>query len=427
MDPLRIIILTLWLIAAVSTVAGHNITDILSEFPEYSVFNDYLTKTRLDDEINSRQTITVLVLNNAVATNFTANRPLSVIKPALSIHVLLDYFDAGKLLTIGGGSMITTTLYQTTGIAAGSTGFVNITDIKGGKVEFGSAAQGSKIESLYTKTVKQFPYNISVLEISSPIIALEVLPVPSAVNIRSLLAAAGCRAFNKLITTTGVVDIYQKMAQDGLTVFAPSDAAFKATGLPDFNKLTNAELVSLLLYHAVPSYVPRITLKNEKDPLHTLATNSAGEFAFTVQSVGDSITLNSGVVDSRVLNMVTDSVPVSIFTIDSVLLPMELFATTPSPADAPHSPPETSPPSVSAPAPGSRPIASSPAPVAGSSPVIPPPASSTPPTLSPAGGAAPADNPAADMGNNNASGVDRIKVPVIFLALIMVSISVIFF
>ncbi|KAL7611326.1 hypothetical protein Lser_V15G14275 [Lactuca serriola] len=424
---LRITVLTLWFIAA--AVSGHNITDILSDFPEYSVFNDYLTQTRLDDEINRRETITVLVLNNSVMTKFVANQALSVVKPALSIHVLLDYFDMAKLLTIGGGSMISTTLYQTTGNAAGSTGFVNITDLKGGKIEFGSADKESKIESLYTKSVKEFPYNISVLEINSPIINLEILPKPLDVNFSTLLDAARCRTFLKLLKSTGVLDIYKKVAEQALTVFAPTDLAFKYTGAPDLNNLTNAELVSLLLYHAIPSYVPEITLENEKDPMPTLATNNAGKFAFTIQTYGNSLMLNSGVDDSRVLKMVSDAVPVCIFMIDKVLLPMELFAKRRVPAAASSPAPESSPPSVSATAPGSSstPIAPSPAHIAGTQPVIPPPAPTIPPASSPVGGAPPADNPTADMGSNNVSGGDKRKVPAIFLVLVIVSISGIFF
>lgn len=71
---------------------------------------------------------------------------------------------------------------------------MNITDLKGGKVGFGSAAPGSKLDSSYTKSVKQIPYNISVVEISAPIIAPGLLtaPAPSSdVNITALIEKAG--------------------------------------------------------------------------------------------------------------------------------------------------------------------------------------------------------------------------------------------
>ncbi|KAI3693314.1 hypothetical protein L6452_33148 [Arctium lappa] len=431
MATLRIIIIVaMALIAAVSTAVGHNITEILSEYPEYSVFNNYLSQTKLDDEINGRQTITVLVFNNSVLKKFVSNETLSVVKIVLSIHVLLDYFDMQKLLNIGGGTVITTTLYQTTGNAIGSTGFVNITDLNGGKVGFGSAAPGSKLDSLFIKSVKQIPYNISVVEIDLPIIAPGILTggaPSSAVNITSLLETAGCKTFTKLITDTGVLKIYESVATKGLTVFAPSDAAFTSGGLPNLNKLTNAEVVSLLLYHASSNYIPRGSLKSVKNPIRTLATNTAGKFDLTVQTNGDSVTLVSGVDSSRVESTALDSVPISIFKIGNVLLPTELFTKSPPPVPSPA--PETSTRSSPSPAASApRSIDSSPSPVNGTSPIRSPPippTRPTPPTASissPIDGPAPAENPTADTGNAS-NGGDVIKVPVIFLALVTVSIS----
>ncbi|KAL1219202.1 Fasciclin-like arabinogalactan protein 8 [Cardamine amara subsp. amara] len=189
---LSLLALTLSLLAVASTVSGHNITQILSDSPDYSSFNSYLSQTNLTDEINNRTTITVLVLNNAAMSSLAGTHPLSVIKNALSLLVLLDYYDPLTLHQLSEGTTLTTTLYQTTGNATGNQGFVNITDLKGGKVGFGSAAPRSKLDSTYTKSVKQIPYNISVLEIDAPIIAPGILsditpppapaPAPEAVS-----------------------------------------------------------------------------------------------------------------------------------------------------------------------------------------------------------------------------------------------------
>ncbi|XP_052210909.1 fasciclin-like arabinogalactan protein 8 [Diospyros lotus] len=348
---------------------AHNITDILDGFPEYSLFNSYLSQTRLADEINTRETITILALNNGEMSALAAKHPLPVIKKALSLHILLDYFDAGKLHQISDGSTTSTTLFQTTGNAPGNIGSVNITDLKGGKVGFGSAIPGSPLDSTYTKEVKKIPYNISVIEISQPIIAPGVLtaPAPSAsdVNITGALEKAGCKTFVSLIVKTGVLKVYQTAAEKGLTLFAPSDEAFKAADVPDLSKLTNAELVSLLQYHAVASYSPKGTLKTTTDPISTLATNGAGKFDLKVSTAGDDVTLKTGVDSSRVASTVVDSTPLCIFTVDNVLLPAELFGKSPSPAPAPE--PVTSPapaPEASAPSPADAPasIDSPPAP-----------------------------------------------------------------
>ncbi|KDP28734.1 hypothetical protein JCGZ_14505 [Jatropha curcas] len=401
-----------------TTISAHNITDILSGFPDYSEFNKYLTQTKLADEINSRETITVLALNNGAISSI-AKHPLPVIKNILSLLVLLDYYDPSKLHQISKGTTLSTTLYQTTGSAPGNLGFVNITDLQGGKVGFGSAAPGSKLESSYTKSVKQVPYNISVLEVSAPIIAPGILaapaPSPSDVNITALLEKAGCKTFASLLVSSGVLKTFQSAADKGLTIFAPNDEAFKATGVPDLSKLSNADLVSLLQYHAAARYSPLASLKTSKDPISTLATNGAGKFDLTVTSSGDSVTLHTGVDSSRVADTVLDSTPLSILTVDNVLLPSELFAKSPSPAPAPEpvSSPSPSPAKSPSPAPAS---VEAPSPLAASPPA--------PPMETPEG--APSDAPAGSENStsDNAAAI-HVTAPALFTVLLTVSASVI--
>ncbi|GMP24076.1 hypothetical protein CsSME_00001469 [Camellia sinensis var. sinensis] len=224
---------------------AHNITEILSSFPDYTLFNSYLTQTRLCDEINSRETITVLVLNETSMSILASKHPLSIVKAELSIHILLDYFDAAKLHDLATATV--TTLYQTTGEAENGVGFVNITDLQGGKVGFRSAAPGSALDSTYIKEVKKVPYSIAVLEISELIIAPGILNSSagsaSDVNITDVIVKAGCITFASLIVETGVLNVYRKVVNTGLTIFAPSNEAFKASNLPDLSKLTNAEVI----------------------------------------------------------------------------------------------------------------------------------------------------------------------------------------
>lgn len=416
MGALHPILLFLALTALTATISAHNITDILSGLPEYSVCNSYLSQTKLADDINSRQTITVLVLNNAAMSALAAKHPLSVIKKALSLLVLLDYYDPPKLHQLSKGTTLTTTLYQTTGNAPGNLGFVNITDLQGGKVGFGSAAPGSKLDSSYTKSVKQIPYNVSVLEISSPIIAPGMLtaPAPSAsdVNITAALEKAGCKTFASLITTNGVIKTYESAVEKGLTIFAPNDEAFKAAGVPDLSKLSNAEIVSLLLYHARAGYTPFGTLKTTKDPLTTLATNGAGKYELKVTTAGDEVTLHTGVDSSRVADTVLDSTPLVIFAVGDVLLPTELFGKSPSPAPAPEPTKSPSPAPVLAPSPAGE----APSPGAASPPA--------PPTETPGG--APADAPGHDSQNvTSANGAGHVKGSALVAVLVTVSATVI--
>ncbi|MQM02778.1 hypothetical protein Taro_035548 [Colocasia esculenta] len=356
-----------------AAVESHNITDILNGYPEYSVYNNYLTQTKVADEINSRETVTCLVLSNGVMSGLAAKRPLAAIKAVLRLLTLLDYYDAKKLHDISDGSVLTTTLLQTTGNAAGNLGFVNITDLKGGKVGFGSTAPGSKLDSVYTKSVKLFPYSIAVLEIDHPILFDGLLDAPTkAANLTALLEKAGCKTFAALIASSGVLKIYQSAMDKGLTVFAPNDEAFKADGVPDLSTLSNAEVVTLLQYHAVPRYVPKASLLASTGPISTLASSGAGKYDLTVKTKGDEVTLATGLDISRVANTVIDDTPFCILTVDNILLPTELFGTAPAPA--PGLAPDASPspaPTTESPAPAPK-KAKAPAPERALSPPAPP-------------------------------------------------------
>lgn len=57
-------------------------------------------------------------------------------------------------------------MFQATGSASGSSGYVNITDLKGGKVGFGTEDNEGKLDASYVKSLLEMPYNISVLQIS---------------------------------------------------------------------------------------------------------------------------------------------------------------------------------------------------------------------------------------------------------------------
>ncbi|EHA8592361.1 fasciclin-like arabinogalactan protein 8 [Cocos nucifera] len=382
---------------------GHNITAILDGFPEYSLYNSYLSQTKVCDEINSRETVTCLVLPNAAMSALAAKQSLAGIKNALHLLTLLDYFDPQKLHDLPHGSALTTTLYQTTGDAAGNSGFVNITNLRGGRVAFAAATPGSKLDSSYTKSVRQVPYNLSVLEISAPIVFPGLLDAPSAAasNLTALLEKAGCKTFASLVVSSGVLKIFQSAMDKGLTIFAPNDEAFKAPGVPNLSSLSSAELVTLLQYHALPTYTPKASLKIAKGRIATMASSGAGKYDLSVVSRGDDVSLDTGVDTSRVASTVLDDTPVCVLTVDNLLLPSELFGGAPAPAPGPVA---LTPSSAPAPAPAKE--ASSPAPKAKAPSPMPlsPPA---PPTSAP--GASPAESPesAADKAADEKSGAAR--------------------
>ncbi|KAL0461542.1 UNVERIFIED_CONTAM: Fasciclin-like arabinogalactan protein 1 [Sesamum latifolium] len=114
-----------------STSDAHNITRIFAKFSEFSTFNHYLTVTQLVPEINRRETITICTVDNVgMADLLSKHLTLGALKNVLSLHVLLDYFDAKKLRDITDGTALAATMFQVTGSAPGSSGFINITDLK---------------------------------------------------------------------------------------------------------------------------------------------------------------------------------------------------------------------------------------------------------------------------------------------------------
>nr|XP_043640027.1 fasciclin-like arabinogalactan protein 1 [Erigeron canadensis] len=323
-----------------ATVSGHNITAMLAKFPEFSTFNHYLTITHLADEINNRQTITVCAVNNAGMSDLLSKH-LSVyaMKNVLSLHVLLDYFGAKKLHQITNGTALAATMFQATGTASGSSGFVNITDLKGGKVGFGSEDSG-RTDATFVKSLQEVPYNISVIQISSMLPSAEAeapTPEPAAVNITALMSAHGCMNFAEALEASDAIKTYEDNIDGGLTVFCPLDDAFKGF-MPKFKNLSVGGKQSLLEYHGVPIYQSMSMLKSSNGLMNTLATDGADKYDFTVQNDGEQVTIKTKLVTAKIVGTLIDQQPLVIFTIDKVLMPKELFkgALSPAPAPAPE-------------------------------------------------------------------------------------------
>ncbi|XP_071702886.1 LOW QUALITY PROTEIN: fasciclin-like arabinogalactan protein 2 [Rutidosis leptorrhynchoides] len=322
------------------TVSGHNITAILEKFPEFSTFNHYLTITNLANEINNRQTITGCAVNNAGMSDLLSKH-LSVsvyaMKNVLSLHVLLDYFGAKKLHEITNGTALAATMFQATGTASGSSGFVNITDLKGGKVGFGSEDTG-RTDTTFVKSLHELPYNISVIQISSMLPSAEAeapTPEPAAVNISSLMSAHGCKNFAEALEASDAMKTYVDNVDGGLSVFCPLDDVFKGF-MPKYKNLSVGNKQSLLEFHGVPVYQSLSMLKSSNGLMNTLATDGASKYDFTVQNDGEQVTIKTSIVTAKIVSTLIDQQPLIIFTIDKVLLPKELFKGAISPAPAPE-------------------------------------------------------------------------------------------
>ncbi|KAK1424016.1 hypothetical protein QVD17_19327 [Tagetes erecta] len=329
MQPLSAYTLILLIITlSTTTTNAHNITQILQKTPEFSTFNHYLTLTHLAGEINRRQTITVCAVDNAaMSTLISKHLSLQTIKNVLSLHVFADYYGSKKLHQITKGSTSTATMYQATGEAPGTTGFVNITDGKGGKVHFTPEDNPSQTDVVYVKSILEMPYNISVIQISEILNSPEAEAPTSApdLNLTSLLQRDGCKAFYDMLTTSGAIGTFLSSVDGGVTVFCPSDDAVKAFGAK-YKNLTAEEKTSLLLYHGVPVYNSMGMLRSSNGLMNTLATEGGkNKYDLTVQNDGEDVKLKTKVVTAAVTGTVVDDEPVAVYRVDKVLMPRELF------------------------------------------------------------------------------------------------------
>ncbi|MCD7448407.1 Fasciclin-like arabinogalactan protein 2 [Datura stramonium] len=336
--PLSVSLLLLLLFLS-NTTDAHNITKILAKHPQFSTFNHYLTVTHLAAEINRRQTITVCAIDNA-AMNVLLEKhlPTYTLKNVLSLHVFADYFGAKKLHQITKGSTLTATMFQATGEAPGTSGYINITNMKGGKVGFANEDNDGHFAATFVKSVVEMPYNISVIQIShiltSPAAEAPVA-APSDLNVTTLMSKQGCKAFSDLLKAhPDVTKTFDENVQSGLTVFCPTDGVITAF-MPKFKNLTKGGQASLLLYHGIPVYNSMGMLKSNNGLMNTLATEGHNKYDFTVQNDGDDVKLETKVVTATISGTLYDEEPLSVYKIDKVLLPRELFkgvAEEPAPA-----------------------------------------------------------------------------------------------
>ncbi|KAL2316543.1 hypothetical protein Fmac_030419 [Flemingia macrophylla] len=340
MDNLtRFLFLLLLSAAATTNTTAHNITRILAKRPEFSTFNHYLTLTHLAGEINRRQTITVLAIDNAaMSTLLDKHLSLPTLKNVLSLHVLVDYFGAKKLHQINNSTTLVSSMFQATGAAAGTAGYVNITNLKGGKVGFAAEDNDGSLHSFYVKSIQEVPYYISVLQISHAISSADAeapTAAPSAIDLISIMSKQGCKAFADLLRPSKALPTFNENIDGGLTVFCPSDSAVNGFA-PKYKNLTEAQKVSLLLYHGVPVYQSLQGLKSSNGLLNTLATEGPNRYDFTVQTQGEDVSLKTKVNTASIVGTLIDQDPFVAYKIDKVLMPRELFKdTVEAPAESP--------------------------------------------------------------------------------------------
>eukprot|EP00250_Pteridium_aquilinum_P000252 c10279_g1_i1 orf=156-1499(-) len=362
--------------------AFQNVTTLLDNHPNYSSFNGLLSKYGVAPQINSRTTITVLCPPNSAMDAFMSSQGAGLDRQSLfnilSFHVLLDYEDPEKLRSLAGGFATITTLFQTTGLAAGENGFVNIT-VSAGVAKI--RRPGTKSFATIGSALEKFPFNISLLSVDEVLVPSGIGgPAPPPINITQIISQAGnFSQFVSLLVSTGVDKVLQSHdTLPGVTIFAPTNTAFDRLGSDNITRLTSAQLVALMEFHALISFYPTEELASASGPQPTLASGSGGG-AFTItlsQNKAGIITINAGGNRVPIAGTLYANNPVAVFVVDSVLLPADIFgAAAPVPSSSTPTPSPVSPTSNQSSSPSAAPLSPS--------PLSPSPVSFTPPPSSP--------------------------------------------
>uniref|UniRef100_A0A0D9VF90 FAS1 domain-containing protein n=1 Tax=Leersia perrieri TaxID=77586 RepID=A0A0D9VF90_9ORYZ len=131
-----------------------------------------------------------------------------------------------------------------------------------------------------------------------------------------------------------------KNSYDGITFFAPTDAAFAELKPGTLNALSDQEQVRLVLYHVLPRYYTLATFQTASNPLRTQASGPGGVYTVNVTTTtGQSlVNVSTGVDDGVPLGTTLFSdFPLAVYSVDGVLMPPQMFGTkakAPSPAPA---------------------------------------------------------------------------------------------
>jgi hypothetical protein len=122
----------------------------------------------------------------------------------------------------------------------------------------------------------------------------------------------------------------------GFTLFAPPDSAFSNLKSGTLNSLNNEEKIRLLQFHTLPKFYSLENFQTVTNPLRTQAGNSdPGDYPLNVTAAGGQVNISTGVVNATVTGTLFSSNQLSVYRVDTVLLPMDIFVPKAPPAPAP--------------------------------------------------------------------------------------------
>ncbi|KAE8786883.1 fasciclin-like protein FLA15 [Hordeum vulgare] len=127
---------------------------------------------------------------------------------------------------------------------------------------------------------------------------------------------------------------------NGLTIFAPTDAAFDGLKAGTFNTLTSQEQIQMVLYCVLPRFYSLSMLGTLNGKVSTQASGHSGPYTYKIKPSANNVNVSTGVKGNNMLlgSVVSKDFPLAVYSIEKVPLPYELFGPqppTPAPAPAP--------------------------------------------------------------------------------------------
>ncbi|KAL5207981.1 hypothetical protein ABZP36_032416 [Zizania latifolia] len=158
-------------------------------------------------------------------------------------------------------------------------------------------------------------------------------PAPAGpLNLTDILRKANnYNTFIRLLKDTEVTSLVSSLLNndrnaDGLTVLAPTDAAFGRLRPGTLNRMDAQSQSELVLFHILPKYYGFVTFETTTNPVRTQASGQHGVCTVNVTTSGEQkVNVSSGLLETTLGKPLHEEHPLAVYSLDDVLLPPDMF------------------------------------------------------------------------------------------------------
>ncbi|KAF0935605.1 hypothetical protein E2562_035034 [Oryza meyeriana var. granulata] len=158
-------------------------------------------------------------------------------------------------------------------------------------------------------------------------------PAPAGpLNLTEILTkATHYNTFIRLLKDTEVTSQVSSLLNndrnaDGLTVLAPTDAAFGRLRPGTLNRMDAQAQSELVLFHILPKYYGFVTFETTTNPVRTQASGQHGVCTVNVTTAGEEkVNVLSGLMETTLGKALHEGHPLAVYSLNDVLLPPDMF------------------------------------------------------------------------------------------------------